>query len=78
MRIVSRNAAASIAATIAAVELLGDRTDLALDCAWGRMVARIDADLAAGMREGDAVGFTFDAAHAHLFELGECGARIVI
>jgi hypothetical protein len=42
------------------------------------MVARIDADLAAGMREGDAVGFTFDAAHAHLFELGECGARIVI
>ena len=78
VRIVGRNAAASIAATIAAVELLGDRTDLALDCAWGRMVARIDADLAAGMREGDAVGFTFDAAHAHLFELGECGARIVI
>jgi transposase len=55
---------------------LGDRTDLALDSAWGRVVARLDADLAASARDGDSVGFSFDATHAHFFEPGECGKRI--
>jgi multiple sugar transport system ATP-binding protein len=78
VRLAAPNITGSVAATIAAVERLGDRTDIALDSAWGRIVARIDADLATGAREGDAVGFTFDAAHAHLFEAGECGARISV
>ena len=63
-------------ATIAAVERLGDRTDIALDSAWGRIVARLEADTARDAREGDKTAFTFDAAHAHYFEPGECGARI--
>jgi len=77
VRIVARGAAGSIAATIAAVERLGDRTDIALDSPWGRLVARVDADAARDAHEGDAVGFAFDAAHSHFFEPGECGARIV-
>ena len=36
----------------------------------------IDADSAREMREGTAVGVTLDVQHAHLFELGECGARL--
>ena len=55
---------------------LGDRTDIALDSAWGRIVARLEADTACDAREGDKTAFTFDAAHAHYFEPGECGARI--
>ena len=66
----------AIPATIAAVERLGDRTDIALDSAWGRIVARLDADAARAAREGDATAFTFDPAHAHCFEPGECGARL--
>ena len=77
LRLTAPNAPGSVAATIAAIERLGDRTDLALDSAWGRLVARIDADLARDHREGEACGVAFDAAHAHLFEPGECGARMV-
>jgi multiple sugar transport system ATP-binding protein len=77
VRLVAPNAPSSVAASIAAVERLGDRTDVALDSPWGRVVARLDADVARGLREGDAAGVSFDAAHAHLFEPGECGARVV-
>lgn len=76
VRLTAPGANGAIAATIAAVERLGDRTDLALDSAWGRIVARLDADAASHAREGDAVGVNFDAAHAHFFRPGECGARI--
>ena len=76
MRLVRPNSDHSIAATVAAVERLGDRTDIALDSAWGRLLARVNADDAAHVREADAVGVTFDSAHVHLFAPGECGARI--
>jgi multiple sugar transport system ATP-binding protein len=76
VRLAAKGVAGTVPATIAAVERLGDRTDIALDSAWGRIVARLDADLAASAREGDGVGFSFDASHAHCFEPGECGARI--
>ncbi|MEY2716026.1 MAG: sn-glycerol-3-phosphate transporter ATP-binding protein UgpC [Planctomycetota bacterium] len=76
VRLTTAGTTGAIPATIAAVERLGDRTDLALESAWGRLIARLDADLAANAREGDAVGVTFDAAHAHFFKPGECGARI--
>jgi multiple sugar transport system ATP-binding protein len=76
LRLVRPNSDHSIAATVAAVERLGDRTDIALDTAWGRMLARVNADDAAHVREADAVGVSFDAAHVHLFAPGECGARI--
>ena len=66
----------ALLATIVAVEHLGDRTDITLDSAWGRLTARVDADSAREMREGTAVGVTLDVQHAHLFELGECGARL--
>ncbi|MEY4119039.1 MAG: sn-glycerol-3-phosphate transporter ATP-binding protein UgpC [Planctomycetota bacterium] len=76
VRLTAAGTTGAIPATIAAVERLGDRTDLALDSAWGRLIARLDADLAANASEGDNVGVTFDAAHAHFFKPGECGARI--
>lgn len=76
VRLTASGAAGTVPATIAAVERLGDRTDLALDSAWGRLIARLDADTASRAREGDAVGVTFDAAHAHFFAPGECGVRI--
>ena len=76
MRLVRPNSDHSIAATVAAVERLGDRTDIALDTAWGRLLARVNADDAAHVREADAVGVAFDSAHVHLFAPGECGARI--
>ena len=76
VRLVTPNAPASVAASIAALERLGDRTDVALDAPWGRVIARLDADATRGLREGETAGITFDAAHAHLFEPGECGARL--
>ncbi|MEY3026203.1 MAG: sn-glycerol-3-phosphate transporter ATP-binding protein UgpC [Planctomycetota bacterium] len=76
VRLTAPNSTGSVAATVAAVERLGDRTDIALDSVWGRVIARLDADLAAHVREGDAVGFTFEATHAHFFEPGECGKRM--
>jgi multiple sugar transport system ATP-binding protein len=76
VRLTAAGTTGAIPATIAAVERLGDRTDLALDSAWGRLIARLDADLASNASEGDNVGVTFDAAHAHFFKPGECGARI--
>ena len=76
VRLTAPGSAGSVPATIAAVERLGDRTDIALDSAWGRIVARLEADTARDAREGDKTAFTFDAAHAHYFEPGECGARI--
>ncbi|MFZ9915426.1 MAG: TOBE domain-containing protein, partial [Phycisphaerales bacterium] len=76
IRLVAAGATGSVAAMVAAVERLGDRTDIALDSAWGRVVARIAADDAVGIREGEACGFEPDAQHLHLFEPGECGARI--
>ena len=76
VRLAAKGAPGTVPATIAAVERLGDRTDIALDSAWRRIVARLDADLAASAREGDGVVFSFDASHAHCFEPGECGARI--
>jgi ABC-type sugar transport system ATPase subunit len=78
VKLVAPNTAGSVAASIAAVERLGDRTDIALDTSWGRLVARLDADVARSLREGDAAGVSFDSAHAHLFEAGECGGRIVV
>jgi len=78
VRLVAPNAPASVAASIAAIERLGDRTDVALDSPWGRVVARLDADATRALREGEAAGIAFDAAHVHLFEPGECGARVVI
>jgi hypothetical protein len=42
----------------------------------GRLLARVNADDAAHVREADAVGVTFDSAHVHLFAPGECGVRI--
>jgi len=42
----------------------------------GRLLARVNADDAAHVREADAVGVAFDSAHVHLFAPGECGARI--
>jgi hypothetical protein len=50
--------------------------DIALDTAWGRLLARVNADDAAHVREADAVGVAFEPAHVHLFAPGECGARI--
>lgn len=76
VRLVAAHVASSVPASIAAIERLGDRTDVALDTAWGRVVARLDADITRGLREGEATGLAFDAAHVHLFELGECGRRI--
>lgn len=76
LRLVADGGADSVPATIATIERLGDRTDIALDTAWGRLVARLDADLAARAREGDRVGCAFDPSHAHFFEPGACGARI--
>jgi ABC-type sugar transport system ATPase subunit len=76
VRLTAPGAAGAVPATIAAVERLGDRTDLALDSAWGRLIARLDADAASNAREGVAASVTFDAAHAHFFMPGECGARI--
>jgi multiple sugar transport system ATP-binding protein len=76
VRVVGHHAPQSITATLAAIERLGDRTDLALDTAWGRIVARLDADLAREMREGEAISITFDSEHTHLFEPGECGRRL--
>jgi ABC-type sugar transport system ATPase subunit len=76
VRLAAKGAPGTVPATVAAVERLGDRTDIALDSAWGRVVARLDADLATSAREGDSAGFSFDASHAHYFEPGECGARI--
>ena len=77
VRLVTPNAPSSVSASIAAIERLGDRTDVALDSPWGRVVARLDADATRALREGEAAGIAFDAAHAHLFEPGECGGRIV-
>ncbi|MDI9404116.1 MAG: ATP-binding cassette domain-containing protein [Limnohabitans sp.] len=77
VRLVAPNAPSSVSASIAAIERLGDRTDVALDSPWGRVVARLDADATRALREGEAAGIAFDAAHAHLFEPGECGGRIV-
>jgi multiple sugar transport system ATP-binding protein len=76
LRLVADGGADSVPATIATIERLGDRTDIALDTAWGRLVARLDADHAARAREGDRVGCAFDPSHAHFFEPGACGARI--
>jgi len=76
VRLVASGTAGAVPATIAAVERLGDRTDIALDSAWGRIVARLDADAARSAREGDAAAVTFDPAHAHFFAPGECGARL--
>jgi len=78
VRLVAPNAPSSVSASIAAIERLGDRTDVALDSPWGRVVARLDADATRALREGEAAGIAFDAAHAHLFEPGECGGRIVV
>ena len=66
----------SVGAAIAAIERLGDRTDVALESAWGRIVARLDADRARALREGANAGISLDPEHVHLFEPGECGARI--
>ncbi|MFM7051780.1 MAG: hypothetical protein ACKOYN_06570 [Planctomycetota bacterium] len=49
---------------------------IALDGAWGRLVARIPADDATALREGEPCGIAPDPQHLHLFEPGECGARI--
>jgi len=76
VRLAAKGAPGTVPATITSVERLGDRTDIALDSAWGRVVARLDADLATSARESDSVGFSFDASHAHFFEPGACGARI--
>ncbi|MFM7051684.1 MAG: ABC transporter ATP-binding protein, partial [Planctomycetota bacterium] len=56
IRLVAAGATGSIAATIAAIERLGERTDVALDGAWGRLVARIPADDAKALREGEPCG----------------------
>jgi ABC-type sugar transport system ATPase subunit len=76
LRLAASGAAGALPASIVAVERLGDRTDIALDTAWGRMLARLDADAARDAREGATTAVAFDAAHVHLFEPGECGARI--
>lgn len=76
VKLVAPNSTGSVAASIAAVERLGDRTDIALDTSWGRLVARLDADMARSLREGEVAGVSFDSAHVHLFEAGECGGRI--
>ena len=78
------SAGAKINARVVAVERLGDRTDIAMEVAresamnggQTRLVARVNADEAEHMREGDEVRVLVDTAHVHLFEPGECGARI--
>lgn len=76
LRIVSSEQPGALSATIATIERLGDRTDLALDTAWGRLTARVDAALAHHFREGTRVGVTVDAKDTHYFERGACGVRI--
>ncbi len=76
VRLVPRATSGALTATIAAIEHLGDRTDLALDCAWGRLTARINADSAKDLREGEVSGVAIDPQHIHLFEPGETGARL--
>ncbi len=71
---------AVINARVVAVERLGDRTDIALEHATnnaqGGLIARVNADDAEHIRDGDAVRVLMDTARVHLFEPGECGARI--
>ncbi|MSR41444.1 MAG: ATP-binding cassette domain-containing protein [Phycisphaerales bacterium] len=74
--LLSGASAHALPATVQSIESLGDRTDLALQSAWGRLVLRATPESVAGVREGDAVHVTLAPSHAHLFEVGEVGARV--
>jgi multiple sugar transport system ATP-binding protein len=64
----------AIAATLDAIERLGDRMDLVLTSGGHRLVARVPNDET--LREGAPATVRFDLSQAHLFAPGEDGARI--
>jgi multiple sugar transport system ATP-binding protein len=66
--------ASGAAATLDAVERLGDRMDVVLHAAGHRLVARIANDET--LREGAPATVRFDLSQAHLFAPGEDGARL--
>ena len=64
----------TVAATIRAIERLGDRMDVVLQRGGTRLTARIEND--DRLVEGEQAAVTVDLSAAHLFAPGEDGARI--
>ena len=62
------------AAGVVAVELLGDRAEVVLDCGGVRLIARTQPR---GLpKEGETCAIGFDPAEAHLFAEGPAGERV--
>jgi multiple sugar transport system ATP-binding protein len=70
----ANGSAAEIPVRIGAVEPLGDRVDVALDCSGLALVGRLDAR--AEPREGEERRLWIDLRRAHLFEAGPEGRRL--
>jgi multiple sugar transport system ATP-binding protein len=64
----------AVAATIRAIERLGDRMDVVLQRGGTRLTARVEND--DRLVEGEQAAVTVDLSAAHLFAPGEDGARI--
>jgi ABC-type sugar transport system ATPase subunit len=64
----------AVAATIRAIERLGDRMDVVLQRGGTRLTARVEND--DRLVEGEQAAVTVDLAAAHLFAPGEDGARL--
>jgi multiple sugar transport system ATP-binding protein len=64
----------TVAATIRAIERLGDRMDVVLQRGGTRLTARVEND--DRLVEGEQAAVTVDLAAAHLFAPGEDGARL--
>ena len=73
---ISNASSNAIPATVESIESLGDRTDVALRCAMGRILMRSLPESLQNIREGDAVHVACDPAHIHLFDAGVAGARL--
>jgi multiple sugar transport system ATP-binding protein len=70
-----RLGAGPVQGTVEAVEHYGDRMDVVVNAQGCRLVARTGPDVA--LREGASTTLGLDLTHAHLFETGETGKRLV-